>query len=161
MGIVAFHVVLFVLPFLIVSWEARRRQFQQGEFSYLLLLYFLLFGVGVQALVTGLVQIFIGEGHSEYVNRPWSPYVWEVGMMNLSYAAIAFLCIWLRGSFWAAVGLGYSIFLFLAFIGHMYEAAFHYNYSLGNIGPQVWIDLATGIVLCCLILRRQQKMDTE
>lgn len=159
MLITAFHLFIFLAPFFIV-WTVhttKGKKCRKGELKYLLLLMFLVFCVGVQGLVTGLVQIFGAEGHCSYTGRPWSPFVWELGMMNISYGVLGLLCYWLRGSFWAATGIGYSIFLILAFLGHIYEVIAKQNYQLGSIGPQVWIDLAIALVLLVLICRSKNE----
>lgn len=155
MWIVPFHLFIFLAPFAlaIVHKFTVGRKLLPGEFDYYLLLYFLIFCVGVQGVVTGVLQIFNAQGHAYFANRPWSPFLWEVGMMNLSYGALGFLCIWLRGSFWAAAGIGYSLFLTMSFIGHIYEAVFHENYSQGNLGLHVWIDLATALIIFTLIFK--------
>ncbi len=158
MLITAFHIFIFLAPFIAV-WSihtTRDKKLQKEELRYYLLLFFLLICVGVQGVVTGTVQIFGAEGHCTYSGRPWSPFVWELGMMNISYGVLGLLCYWLRGSFWAATGIGYSVFLILAFFGHIYEVIIEQNYHLGSVGPQVWIDLFIAIVLMVLICRSKQ-----
>lgn len=155
MWITLFHIFIFLAPFLYV-WLlhiTRTKPFKKDELKYYLLLFFLLFCVGVQGLVTGAVQIFGSEVHCSYQGRPWSPFVWELGMMNLSYGILGVMCYWLRGSFWAATGIGYSTFLLLAFCGHIYEVITKQNYHIGSIGPQVWIDLSVALVITYLIFR--------
>lgn len=158
MFITTFHIFIFLAPFIVAYFTHATgdKKFKKEEFRYYLLLFFLLFCVGVQGLVTGAVQIFGAEGHCSYSGRPWSPFVWELGMMNISYGVLGMLCYWLRGPFWAATGIGYSIFLILAFLGHIYEVIMKQNYYLGNIGPQVWIDLSIALVLMLLICRSKQ-----
>jgi hypothetical protein len=155
MWIVPFHLFIFLTPFVLayIHKFTVGRKLQLGEFDYYLLLYFLIFGVGLQGLVTGIMQIFDAENHADFANRPWSPFVWEVGMMNISYGFLGFLCIWLRGSFWAAAGLGYSLFLLMSFCGHLYEIYAHENYSQGNLGVHVWIDLFTALIIFTLIFK--------
>ncbi|MEM1283070.1 MAG: DUF6790 family protein [Chlamydiota bacterium] len=155
MFITVFHFFIFLAPFVILYSKqvTQVKKFRSDEIKYYLLLLFLIFCVGVQGLVTGMTQIFIAEGHSSYVGRPWSPFVWELGMMNISYGVLGIMCYWLRGSFWAATGIGYSIFLLLAFSGHIYEVITRQNYHLGSIGPQVWIDFSIALVLLVLICR--------
>jgi len=159
MWIGLFHVAIFILPFITVyGIHARsKRGVSSEELRYYLLLNFLIYCVGIQGLVTGFIQIFSAEGHCDYLNRPWSPFIWELGMMNISYGILGIMCIWLRGSFWVAVGIGYSLFLSMAFAGHLYEAAFSQNYSIGNIGPQIWIDLSIAAVLFYLIFRGKKQ----
>lgn len=155
MWIMPFHLFIFLTPFLLAIGRKYTigRKLYPGEFNYYLLLYFLIFCVGLQGIVTGVMQIFDSETHAYFANRPWSPFVWEVGMMNLAFGMLGFMCIWLRGSFWAAAGIGYSIFLILSFFGHLYEAIFHGNYTRGNLGLHVWIDLCTAILIFFMIFK--------
>jgi Family of unknown function (DUF6790) len=158
MWIAAFHIFIFLAPFLIV-WSihtTRDKPLRKEELKYYLLLFFLMFCVGIQGIVTGVLQMFGAEGHCTYSGRPWSPFVWELGMMNISYGVLGVLCYWLRGSFWAATGIGYSIFLLLAFCGHIYEVISKQNYNIGSIGPQVWVDLSIALVLLVLIFRSKK-----
>lgn len=77
-------------------------------------------------------------------------------MMNISYGMLGVMCYWLRGPFWAAVGIGYGSFLTMAFFGHMYEALVHGNYSMGNVGIQVWVDVLIAFVLFYLIFNNKK-----
>ncbi len=153
MWIAVFHLIIFILPFVLTFgvYATNEKRISRQELQYHLLLSFLFFCVGIQGLVTGVVQITGAEGYCVYHQRAWSPFVWELGMMNLSYGVLGIMCFWLRGPFWAAVGIGYSIFLTLAFSGHVYESIVNPEYHFRNFGLQTWIDLGIALIIFYLI----------
>lgn len=150
------YYILFGLPFFLTYVNVKSQRKNVGK-NYLLntfLIYFLFFQVGVQAMLTGLIQIFLGEGECLRSGRCWSPYLIEVGMMNLSFGIGGILTYWLRGAFWVGIGGGYALYLLLSVFALSYEVLFLKGEGLLSLRPKALIDLLSALILFYLLFRR-------
>ena len=79
---------------------------------HILLLYALVFGVGVIGLPLGFIpHVFFPDQAAELIGWPPSPFQLEVGFHDGAWGILGFLCIWMGGLFWLATGLGWSFFM--------------------------------------------------
>src|SRR5262245_23809649 len=97
----------------------------------LLLLYALVFNVGVIGLPMGFVpHVFFPDQSARQIGWPTgSPFQFEVGFHDGAWGLLGFLCIWIGGTFWLATGLGWSFFMLGATYGHVREAIVRGNYA--------------------------------
>lgn len=154
--IAIFHILLIVLPPLFALGEiySAQEQLALKDRLDIFLLYYLVIGVGAQGVVAGYKQITRGEESAAYLNWPYSPFVKELGYMNLSFGVLGISCYFITGTWWEAVGIGYSIFLLLAAYNHILDAVENRNFSLGNVGPTLWSDvLIPGAIIGLIFLR--------
>jgi len=153
-----FQVAMMVLPVLVGGVMVLRgrgahdRRWSVERF----LLAFLVIGVGVQGAWIGLQQMLTAEQVAEYVGWPYSPFINELGYMNFMFGLLGILCIWVRGTWWNAAGIGYAGFLLLAAANHIYDAVAHDNLSIGNVGPTLWSDIVIGGALLLLLYLRHR-----
>lgn len=119
-----------------------------------LLVWYLFIGVGIQGIVSGVVQIFMSDKVAGYVGWAGSPFVVELGMANLAFGILGIISLWQRKGFRTATALGYGLFLVLVAFGHIYDALFKGRLSVGNLGPTLWADLIVGFILLVLISLR-------
>ena len=77
--------------------------------------------VGIQGLITGIVQIAKPEWVVEYVHWPFSTYFLEPGMANASYGIIGLLTVLMDTGWKNAAAAGYALFLFATGIGHIVD----------------------------------------
>ncbi|MFP4487602.1 MAG: DUF6790 family protein [Campylobacterales bacterium] len=148
-----FHILLIIAPPVVALLDMTAdMSFKQRLDT--LLLYYLVIGVGFQGVMAGFKQITKGEETAAYLNWPYSPFVKELGYMNLSFGVLGISCYFITGTFWEAVGIGYSIFLLLAAYNHIMDAVENHNFSLGNLGPTLWSDvLIPGAIIGLIVLR--------
>lgn len=116
--------------------------------------YYVVIGVGIQGLVSAVYQLFFPKIVASYVGWPYSPFLLEVGMANLSYGILGIVSIWFREGWRTATAVGYAIFLICAAIGHIVSIVTTGNWSLGNAGPTLWIDILLPIALFILLILR-------
>ncbi len=116
------------------------------------LVYILFFNVGVMALLAFYVHLFNAEATARQIGwAAGSPFQSEIGMANLSYGVLGVLSVWLRGKFWVATILGFSILVVGAFSVHMIQWQ-HGDVAPLNIGVFVWFnDLIIPIILLSLL----------
>ena len=104
------------------------------------LLYLLVIGVGLGALIAGFMHVFNGPATAEMIGwAPGSPFQYEVGVADMAFGLICVLCIFFRGSFWLAAIIANSVFLLGAMAGHVRSMAQSGNIAAYNIGPNIII----------------------
>ncbi len=118
-----------------------------------LLLYMLIISVGVQGLWAFLGHYFKSDEVAESIGWPTgSPFQIEIAWVNLGLGALGILSIWLRGNFWLATVIFYSIFLIGAFTTHLRDLKQSQNKSVYNAGPIMYTDLVQPLILIGLTI---------
>ena len=62
------------------------------------------------------------------------------------------MCSWLKGDFWTATVVGYSIFLWGAAAGHVRQMVKERNFAPGNAGLVFYMDMLVPAFLYGLLL---------
>ncbi len=150
--IAIYHIFLILVPIILGSAHIYFSNIiKLHEIVDAFLKYFLVIGIGLQGLPAGFVQIFKGEVTAKYNNWPFSPFIAELGFANLSYGILGIMCFWLSGPWWYATGIGYSVFLLGVTWVHITDIIRHKNFSLGNLGPTLWSNIAIPIITLTLL----------
>ena len=124
-------VLMVVLPLLHLALSKVPRTPQRVV--HILLLYALVFGVGVIGLPLGFVpHVFFPDKAAELIGWAPSPFQLEVGFHDGAWGILGFLCIWIGGLFWLATGLGWSFFMLGATYGHIRETVVGGDYAPYN-----------------------------
>lgn len=151
--IVALIGVLLPLIHLSLSSKPRTRE----RVIYILLLYALVLDVGVIGLLLGFIpHVFFPNEAAHLIGWPsGSPFQFEVGVHDGAWGMLGFLSLWIDGSFWIAVALGWSFFMFGATYGHIHQTLLKGNYAPYNF-LMIFSDgfiAAWLLVLVCLYCR--------
>lgn len=139
LGFIAFFIHLFKLP------NEERTNFKIIE---LMLLYQLVFFVGITSFIAFIGLTFFPDVVSQHLSWPMCPFAQELANVNLAYGVLGILSIWYRGYFWAAIVIGFSIWILGDAIHHFYDAIVNNNWSEGNVGLLVYTDIFVPILLC-------------
>lgn len=139
LGICAFFIHLNKIPKEERSWQ---------RIVELSLLYQIVFNVGITSFIAFAGLDFWSSMADEYTKWPTSPYEQELANVNLAFGVLSIIAIWLRGPFWTAIIIGFSIWILGDAIHHFYDAVVHHNHSLANEGALVYTDLFIPIILC-------------
>ena len=116
------------------------------------LLYALLFGVGVCGLFGGSGHLFIPNKVAKMIGwPPGSPFQFEVGMHDMAWGTLGVLCIWIRGTFRLATGLGWSIFMLGAAYGHIKQTIVAGNFAPYNVG-MILPDILIPVIILSLFI---------
>jgi hypothetical protein len=131
LGLIVF-LLSMVLP--LIHLGLSREPKTHGRVLHLLLLYALVFDVGVIGLPLGFVpHVFFADQAAHLIGwPPGSPFQFEVGIHDGAWGLLGFLCIWIGGLFWLATGLGWSLFMLGATYGHIYQTVQEGNYAPYN-----------------------------
>lgn len=129
-----------------------RRPIRAGRLVELILLYQIVFNVGVASLLAFFGLIFLPDIVAEHIGWEKSPFQHELANANLGYAVLGILAIWIRGHFWTAIILGVSVWLLGDAIGHLYHGYVLHNHSPGNTGILVYSDIFIPVILLTLLV---------
>jgi hypothetical protein len=135
----------------IIHIAVKRNSIDRAGKVELLLLYCLVFGVGVFGANSFVMHVFFPEYVAPLIGWEVSPFQTEVGIHDGAWALLAFLAIWIRGWFWHAVVLGWSFFMIGAGIGHLKDTIVYGNYEPYNYG-MIFFDLGEALLLIVLWL---------
>lgn len=124
----------------------------------LLLLYLLAVNVGIGGILAWYGHTFMAAEIARKIGwQPGSPFQFEVAVADLSWGVCGVLCIWLRQNFWAATGIGSSVFLLGCAFGHIRQIFQQGNMAEYNAGPVLWIgDLGVPVAILVLLLIRSK-----
>jgi hypothetical protein len=124
--------------------------------------YVFLFNMGLMGLLAAYAHVFMGAETAREIGwQPGSPFQYEIGMANLSYGVLGVLAYWIRGRFWVAAAIGWSILLLGCFVGHLRDYYIYGNDAPYNIGMYVWFnDLILPIFVLTLLIANM-KMKAE
>jgi|SRR5579872_2691886 len=118
-----------------------------------LLLYTLVFVVGVQGLWTAAGHLFKANQVAAMTGwPPGSPFQFDVGIANLAVGVLGTLCLWLRGNFWTATVVVAMIWLWGDAIDHLRDIVVSHNLAPGNAGPTLFADILIPAVLVGLLI---------
>jgi len=113
-----------------------------------LLLYVLIFSVGLQGLFAFIGHYFRSHEVAEYIGWPkGNLFQKEIAYTNLAFGILGILCIWLRGDFWLATIIGKSVFLFGAAQVHITDKIKNKNLHPGNSGAVLYMEIIIPVVL--------------
>ncbi len=144
--------ILFILPLILglthILLTKTRSKLRR---AHIMLSYTTAVYIAVEGTFFGLQQIFHPQMVAEFVGWSISPFIREVGMANLSYGILGLTSFWRRNSFRTATILGSGMFLFFAFIGHLYDIIVTGNFQPGNAGVIFFTDIFIPIIFAILL----------
>jgi hypothetical protein len=114
---------------------------------------FLVITVGFGSLWAFAGHVFFANQVASYIGwAPGSPFQTEVGFTNLAFGILGLLCFWIRGNFWTATVIGVSVFYLGAAIGHINNMFANSNYSQGNVGADLVLNILIPLLLITLLV---------
>ena len=117
------------------------------------LLSLLVITVGFGSLWAFAGHVFFANQVASYIGwAQGSPFQTEVGFTNLAFGVLGILCIWIRGNFWTATVIGVSVFYLGAAIGHINNMFVTSNFSQGNVGADLVLNILIPLLLIGLLL---------
>jgi hypothetical protein len=140
--------ILGAIGFLIHLFSLAPIERTKAKIIELLLLYQLVFSVGLTSFLAFIGLNFLPETVEAYTEWPSCPYQQELANVNLAYGVLGILAIWFRKSFWTCIVIGFTIWIFGDAIHHFYDAFKYNNFSHGNVGALVYTDIFVPILLC-------------
>jgi hypothetical protein len=117
----------------------------------LLLLYQLVFSIGLTSFLAFIGLTLMTDFVASYMGWPSCQFAKLLGNVNLAFGILGVLCIWLRGHFWIATALGFSIWIFADGITHLYELHRQANIQDHNLVIPIVTDFLVPTVVMILL----------
>jgi hypothetical protein len=123
-----------------------------------ILLYLFIFYVGAGGLLGALGHtVWAKETALKIGWAPGSPFQFEMAMANLAFGVLGILCIWQRGGFWNATGIGIAVLLLGCAYGHLREMVVGNNFAPYNAGAGIiFSDAVIPLVILGLLAARNR-----
>lgn len=135
------------LPLILGVAHARRKDRPRKE---MLLVYYLFISVGIQGLFTGIFQIAFPDNVVDFLQWPYSPFLDELGLANISFGVLGILSLWQDKGWKSATAIGYGLFLFMTGLYHLIEI-FHTGMEPAHMGGFLVSDLLVPVALFILV----------
>jgi hypothetical protein len=113
-----------------------------------ILLYYIFIGIGLQGFASGIMQTFYSNSVTQYVHWPFSPFMLELGLANISYGILGIVSPWMNRGWQTATAFGYALFLLFTGMRHVIEII-EKGTNPGNSGAFMYVD---NILSCILIV---------
>ena len=135
-----------------------RKELSPKKVVETILLYILFINVGLSGLLAFYGHAFLADKVAASIGwATGSPFQFEVAVANLAFGLLGVLCLFFRGDFWLATGIGYATFLFGAAYGHIREMIMSGNHAVNNSGLVLYIgDIAMPLLILILLLLRSK-----
>jgi len=130
-----------------------KRSLTTKKLCEIFLLSLLVITVGFGSIWAFIGHAFLSNQIAAYIGwSAGSPFQLEVAFANLAFGVLGILCFWIRGNFWTASIIGFSIFTLGAAYGHILNMFSTRNYAPGNAGAVLILDILIPILLIALLL---------
>lgn len=121
-----------------------------------ILLYYIVIGIGIQGLASGIMQTFYSNSVTQYVHWPFSPFMLELGLANISYGILGILSPWMNRGWQTATAFGYALFLLFTGMRHVIEII-EKGVNPGNSGSFMYVDNILSYILFLLLILKYRE----
>jgi hypothetical protein len=84
--------------------------------------------------------------------RAGNPFQSEVAVANLAVGILGILCYWMRGNFWVATAIGFSVWFLGDAVVHIRSIVVDENYAPANAGVTFYMDILLPVILIALLV---------
>jgi hypothetical protein len=157
-----FYFAVTVLGAIANLWLTRHRGLSSRRVVRISLLYLLCVQWGFGAALNAISHIVFPDQIAGYIGwEPGSPFQLELGFASLGISILGILSLWLRGWFWLAPVVSWSVFSLGAAYVHILDILTHENMSPGNAGPVLFYDIVVPVIAVGLFAAyaRQEGLD--
>lgn len=148
--------LIFILIALIgagVQMNKRKRKISASQRIEILLSWIFLVIIGFGSIWAFIGHTFFADQVANSIGWPaGNPFQQEVALANLAIGVLGLISFRVTGSFRIATIIAYSIFIFGAGVGHIWQIISAGNMAVNNAGPILWIDLLLPPLIILLYL---------
>ena len=130
----------------VISIAKKPKPLQISEVSEALLSYYLLFAIGINNLINFVFHVFFGDIAAKFIGWENSPFQAEVGFASLGVGIAGVIAFKASLPFRFATLIPPAAFSWGAAVGHIYQMIVAHNFSPGNVGLVLPIDILMPIV---------------
>ena len=109
--------------------------------------------VGLVSVVFFISHTVFAESTAASIGWPaGNPFQSEVAVANLTIGTLGILCYWIRGNFWVATVIAFSVQWLGAAIVHIRSIVVEANYAPNNAGVTFYLDILVPVMLIALLI---------
>ncbi len=125
----------------------------KGRVAEIFLLWLLVITVGIQGIFAFIGHTVFADTTAASIGWPTgNPFQSEVAVANLTVGILGILCYWMRGNFWVATVIGFSVW-WLGDAGvHIREIMVAANYAPNNAGVTFYLAILVPVMLIALLV---------
>jgi hypothetical protein len=117
------------------------------------LLWFLVITVGILSVFFFISHTVFAATTAASIGWPAdNPFQSEVAVANLTIATLGILCYWIRGNFWVATVIAFSVQWLGAAVVHIRDVVVAANYAPNNAGMTLYLDILMPMILIGLLV---------
>jgi hypothetical protein len=124
----------------------------KGRLVEIFLLWLLMITVGIQGIFAFIAHTVFADATAASIGwTAGNPFQSEVAVANLSVGVLGILCYWMRGSFWNATVIGFSVWWLGDAVVHIRSVVVSANYAPNNAGLTLPMDILMPVILIALL----------
>jgi hypothetical protein len=137
----------------------------KGQVAEIFLLWFLVIAVGLTSVVAFIAHTVFADTTAASIGWPaGNPFQSEVAVANLAVGILGILCYWMRGNFWVATAIAFSVWWLGDAVVHIRSIVVEANYAPNNAGVTFYLDILVPVMLIALLVyylhvKRQEEHD--
>jgi hypothetical protein len=125
----------------------------RGRVAQTILLWYLVIIVGVTGVFAFIGHTVFADATAHSIGWPaGNPFQGEVAVANLSVGILGILCYWMRGNFWIATVIGFSVWWLGDAVVHIRSIVVDANYAPDNAGVTFYLDILVPVLLIALLV---------
>jgi hypothetical protein len=125
----------------------------KGRVAEIFLLWFLVIGVGITSVVAFIAHTAFADTTAASIGWPaGNPFQSEVAVANLAVGILGILCYWMRGNFWVATVIAFSVWWLGDSVVHIRSIMVEANYAPNNAGVTFYLDILVPVMLIALLV---------
>ena len=125
----------------------------RGRVAQIFLLWFLVITVGVSGVFAFIGHTVFADATAHSIGWPaGNPFQSEVAVANLSVGILGILCYWIRGIFWVATVIGFSVWWLGDAVVHIRSIVVSANYAPNNAGVTFYLAIVFPVILIALLV---------
>jgi hypothetical protein len=125
----------------------------KGRVAEIFLLWMLVITVGVLSVFFFISHTLLAKTTAQSIGWPaGNPFQSEVAVANLTIATLGILCYWIRGNFWVATVIAFSVQWLGAAVVHIREIVVAADYAPNNAGMTLYLDILIPVILIALLV---------
>jgi hypothetical protein len=124
----------------------------KGRVAEIFLLWLLVIPVGIGGVFNFIGHTVFADATAASIGWPaGNPFQSEVAVANLSVGVLGILCYWMRGNFWVATVIGFSVWWLGDAVVHIRSIVVEANYAPNNAGVTFYLDVLVPVILIALL----------
>src|SRR5215218_8101648 len=125
----------------------------KGRVAEIFLLWLLVIGVGIGGIFSFIGHTVFADTTAASIGWPaGNPFQSEVAVANLAVGILGILCYWMRGNFWIATAIAFSVWWLGDAVVHIRSIVVEANYAPDNAGVTFYLDILVPVMIIAVLV---------